>query len=143
MPRQSKLATSQINQLVSSAITAGAFPLTIIRPEDEKSCNPISLFERKPRFVWAPEAKVGKFCWQCNKKLNGAAGYQAREVQDIEHSTDLYFARYKCSNCCIWFSTTSEEYIERLPLDVQDAFPYILTHKSGNPNKVVLLLIIH
>ena len=93
MPRQSKLATSQINQLVSSAITAGAFPLTIIRPEDEKSCNPISLFERKPRFVWAPEAKVGKFCWQCNKKLNGAAGYQAREVQDIEHSYRFVFCQ--------------------------------------------------
>ena len=129
--RPSKLASSQANQFVTSAINASIFPLNVVYPEDEKIINPVALFHCRPRFVWAPEAKAGRKCWKCKQILRSALGYQCREVQDVSHTTDLYFARYKCHNCNITFSTVSSEYLQSLAVEIQDAFPYTLTHKNG------------
>ena len=132
-------AGTRSSTLVVAAIQRAVFPTPLVLPENQKQRNPISLFECIPYFVWVPEVICGKKCFNCEGTVLRVLGYYSREVHDIDHATIIHFGRYQCTKCKQNISTVSDDYLNKLPFSVQDAFPYVLTHRSGRQKYTTLL----
>jgi hypothetical protein len=119
---------------VAEAIALRQFPPALVYPE-MGSGTLLSEWFAYPTLTWAPE------CREPNRKpkcvVSGCScvprvkSYKQRIVEDVEHRTVLYYARYQCTGTSRKsFSTISDSYLASSKLLVLN-FPYLLTYKTG------------
>lgn len=78
-----------------------------------------------------PEMPCGR-----DKNCKGAAtaashSRHSRRIQGISRTELLVSAQYECRSCKLVFQATSDIAMSRLPVAVQEAFPFVLTEAAG------------
>lgn len=119
---------------VANAISLRQFPPLLTYPKPTPDALLSECFEL-PTITWVPE------CTTANRKpkciVDGCPcvpkvkAYKQRIVEDVDHRTILYYARYQCSGSSRRsFSTLDDDFLSSSKTFILH-FPYLLTYKTG------------
>jgi hypothetical protein len=110
----------------------------------ESEITPESFYE-KDLFVWDPKTAFGNYNFHCVdpncvKNVLKYDGWPttpvARRVYSLGETYFVQARRYKC-DCGKRFLSTSSEFLQGLPIHIQDSFPCQLTHRAGMDKKLL------
>jgi hypothetical protein len=96
-------------------------------------------FFAKDLFIWCPLTSFPEFNYVCIvegckgslKKEGWPSDPAARRVYSLGNSYYIFARQYCCKRCNKKFLATNPEFMQSLPIYVQELFPAFMTHRSG------------
>ena len=96
-------------------------------------------FFAKDLFIWCPLTSFPEFNYVCIvegckgslKKEGWPSDPAARRVYSLGNSYYIFARQYCCKQCNKKFLATNPEFMQSLPIYVQELFPAFMTHRSG------------